>query len=152
MKNDTSAAIAKIDSQLTEAKQRLEVASQAHTSAKKRVAQLEELRKKLDSPEDLIAYAVDRLLSEEAGTGEASAKPEQERAKKLTPELKQALIDGVVSFLKEKADWTGAGDVKAAFEKLPNAGKRYSVIVAELVAAKKIAKRGALVKTEYKAK
>jgi hypothetical protein len=90
MKTDTTAAIAKVDAQLTEARAQLDKAKEQTKVAKERVAKLEDLMVKLGSPEELLAYAIDALMSE----GKLSSTQD------AAPVIGQPQIDKIVGWLK----------------------------------------------------
>lgn len=109
MKTDTTAAIEKIDAQLTEANAQLDKAKEQFKAAKERVSKLEELKAKLGNPEELLAYAIDRLLNEDK-TPDAAPVVGQPQVQKVIEWLKShpgkhnssKICDGVEI---SKEDW-----------------------------------------------
>lgn len=113
----------------------------------------QELKDLKEVPDTVIELLKDRLKPADS----VPAKPVVRKEKKtlssrLSADKTQSLKDGLLGALRKHDDWMKAADLKAAFNKLPNAGDRYNTIVTQLKSEKMIVSKGERTKTEYKLK
>lgn len=121
MKTDTTAAIAKVDVQLTEANAQLDKAKEQVKAAKERVAKLEELKVKLGNPEELLAFAIEQLMSDgkttdTTGTASADSSDKKPRTRTvLTEEQKLTIKKEILAIHKSLKGEVGRGAVVGAY-------------------------------------